>query len=101
MAKGVFYCAFSLKKGADAAGFLVAAQRLNDEYISKQPGYVSWQQLYDGEKWADYLTFETMEDVKAFEANSANAGALSQEFYSFINLPSCVVRYYTVEKEYK
>jgi hypothetical protein len=47
------------------------------------------------------LTFETMEDVKAFEENSsANPNELALEFYSFINAMSCKTRYFTVERSY-
>jgi len=94
----IFHCTFKLKKSADAAEFLQAAKTLNDEYISKRPGYVSWQQLRDGDTWVDLLTFDSMENVKAFEERSAaepNEHAL--RFYSFINMMSCKVRYYTVE----
>jgi len=101
MSNAVFYCSFKLKKGADVPNFLQAAETLNNEYISKQKGYISWKQLSDGETWADFLTFETMEDVKNFENNSANAGELSANFYSFINLNSCVVKYFSVERSYE
>lgn len=80
--------------------FLLAAEKLNNEYISKQKGYISWKQLNDGDMWADFLTFETMEDVKKFEANSESAGELAGEFYSFINLSTCKVHYFTVERSY-
>jgi hypothetical protein len=100
MSNAVFYCSFKLKKNASTADFLQAAQALNDGYISKQKGYVSWQQMNDGDTWADLLTFETMEDVKAFEANSANAGQLAEVFYSFIHLASCKVHYFAVERRY-
>ena len=81
--------------------FLLAAKSLNDEYISKQKGYISWQQLVDGDTWADFITFETMEDVKQFEANSGNAGELAENFYSFINLNSCKVHYFSIERSHK
>jgi len=100
MAKAVFYCAYKLKKDANEADFLAAAEKLNNEYVSKQPGYVSWQQLKGDDTWLDLCTFETMADVKNFEENSPNSGELSAKFYSYINLPSCVVRYYTVERNY-
>ena len=96
----VFYCAYKLKKGASIPAFLQAAEDLNNGYISKQKGYVSWKQLVDGDTWVDFLTFETMEDVRNFEAGSANAGELSKHFYSFINLNSCKVHYFTIEKSY-
>jgi hypothetical protein len=96
-----FYCEYKLKKSVSVAEFLSASEKLNNEYISKQKGYVSWEQLNDNDTWADIITFETMGDVKTFEANSANAGELAQNFYSFINLPSCKVRYYTIERSYE
>jgi len=101
MSKAVFYCEFKLKKNADVAEFLAAAKTLNDEYISKQKGYVSWQQLTNDDVWVDLLTFETMADVKNFEANSAlNPNELAMKFYSYINMMSCKVRYFSVEREY-
>jgi hypothetical protein len=101
MSNAVFYCSFSLKKGASVPDFLQAAEKLNNEYISKQKGYVSWKQLVDGDTWADFLTFETMADVKKFEANSGNAGELAENFYSFINLNSCKLNYFTIERSYE
>ena len=100
MSNAVFYCCFNLKKGASVPDFLQAAERLNNEYVSKQKGYISWKHLADGDTWADFLTFETMEDVKNFEANSVNAGELAAKFYSFIDLNSCKVHYFTVERSY-
>lgn len=100
MPNAVFYCSFKLKKGADVPSFLLAAKNLNDKYISKQQGYISWQQLVDGDSWADFIIFETLEDVKKFEADSGNAGELAQKFYSFINCNSCKVNYYNIEKSY-
>jgi len=100
MSKSIFYCAYKLKKSTSVQEFLSASEKLNNDYISKQKGYISWEQLNDGDTWADVITFETMEDVKSFEASSANAGELAQNFYSFINLPSCKVHYFNVEKTY-
>jgi hypothetical protein len=96
----VFFCSYKLVKGVSVPDFLQAAEKLNNEYISKQKGYISWKQLVDGDTWADFLTFETMEDVKEFEKNAVNAGELAQEFYSFINMKSCKVHYFSVERSY-
>ena len=99
--KAVFFCSFTLKKGASAPEFLTAAKKLNDEYISKQQGHISWQQLNSGDTWTDLLTFETMEDVKSFEDNSAkNPCCLAKNFYSYINLMSCKVRYNSIMAEH-
>ena len=97
----IFFCQFKLRDGASVPEFLAAAKKLNDEHISKQKGYISWKQLNDGNTWVDICTFETMEDVKTFEANSgANPNQLALNFYSFINMPTCKVRYYTIEVEH-
>jgi len=100
MSNAVFYCSFQLKKRASVPDFLLAAEKLNNAYISKQTGYISWKQLVDGDTWADFLTFETMEDVKKFEADSGNAGELAKQFYSFINLNTCKVHYFSIERNY-
>ena len=100
MSHAVFYCSFELKKGADVNAFLQAAKKLNDEHICKQPGYVSWKQLLDGDMWADFATFETMDDVKNFEKNSANAGRLAEDFYSYINFNTIRQHYFTIERNH-
>jgi len=101
MPNAVFYCAFKLKKSASIPEFLQAAEKLNNEYISKQRGYISWKQLQDGDTWADFITFETLEDVKKFEADAGNSGELAARFYSFINLNSCKQHNFTIEKSYE
>lgn len=101
MSHAVFYCSFKLKNGASVPDFLLAAENLNNAYISKQKGYISWKQLVDGDTWADFITFETMEDVKKFEADSGNAGELAEKFYSFINLNSCKLNYFIIERNYE
>ena len=100
MSNAVFYVSFKLKKGASVPDFLLAAERLNNEYMSKQKGYISWQQLSDGDIWADFLTFETMEDARRIE-ESDEPNPLAEDFYSFINLNSCKQNFFTVERSYK
>jgi len=97
MKKTIWFISYKLKKGVREEEFLAASEVLGREYISKQKGYISWQQLRDGDTWVDVATWETLEDAKNFE-NSGGGGELAQKFYSFINLMSCKSRYYTVEK---
>ena len=99
MEKVVLFISFKLKKDSNIEEFLIASKKLNDEYMSKQKGYISWQQLNEGDNWVDMLTFETMEDAKAIEANP-NPCELALKFYSYINLPSCITRYYQVKANY-
>ena len=91
---------FKLKKGASVEDFLSISKKLNDEYMSKQKGYISWNQLNDDDIWIDMLTFETMEDAKAVEKNP-NPTALALKFYSYINCNSCKVQYFNIERSYK
>ena len=101
MSKTVMYIEFKLKKNACVSDFLASAKKLNDEYMSKQKGYLSWQQLVTDEKiWADVITWKTMEDAKAI-FNPSDENPLAEEFYSFINMMSCKVRLYSIEKDYK
>jgi len=102
MAKAIYYVSYPLKKGASVPDFLAAAETLNKEFISKQPGYVSWEQLRDGDVWADVLTFETMDDLNHFKEVSNNPSALAEAFYSFMNLsPSlCKLHVFSVERSY-
>lgn len=101
MSNAVFYCSFKLQKGTSVPDFLFAAENLNNSYISKQKGYISWKQLVDGDTWVDFITFETVADVKAFETNAGNAGELAEKFYSFIDLNSCTQNCFTIEKSYE
>ena len=102
MSNAVYYVEYKLKKGVSREDFLQASEKLNNGHLSKQKGYISWKQLYDEthDTWADFCTFETMEDVKSFEENSGNPCELAKNFYSFINLNSCKGHFFTVERSY-
>ena len=101
MSKVVYYVSYKLKKKASTSDFLAAAEKLNNEFISKQKGYVSWQQLYDGKRWVDLCTFETEEDLNNFKKLSRNPSDLAKKFYSYMNPFSIKQRFYTVEKNYQ
>jgi len=102
MSKAIYYVSYPLKKDASIPDFLLAAEALNNEFISKQKGYISWEQFRDGDIWADAITFETMEDLKNFKEVSNNPSELAEKFYSFMNLsPSlCKMHVFTVERSY-
>ena len=82
MSNAVYYVEYKLKKGANVQEFLSASEKLNAGHISKQKGYISWKQLHDdkNDTWADFCTFETMEDVKNFEDNSGEPCELERIF---------------------
>ena len=99
MPNAIFYVSYMLKKGASVPDFLLASEKLNDEYMSKQKGYISWQQGLDGETWADLITFETMADAKRVE-ESTDPHETAKKFYSYINLMSCKTHFFSVERSY-
>jgi len=99
MSNVVFFNSYKLKKGASIPDFMEAADKLNKEYISKQKGFISSKIAVDGDTWADFTIFETMEDAKAF-AEGSDPNGLAEKFYSFLNFNSCVTRFYTVEGSY-
>ena len=101
MANAIFFCSFKLNEGKAVQDFLSAAEELNNGFISKQKGYVSWKQVVDGSNWADIVTFETMEDAHAFLEAAETPNELSTKFFSFVDLASTKVHVFSVEKEYK
>ena len=87
MANAVYCVSYKLKKGASVPDFLLAAEKLNNEQISKQKGYISWKQLVDDKNtWADLITFETMDDLNSFKEVSKKPTELAKKFYSFMSL---------------
>ena len=102
MSNAVFVNSYKLKKGASVPDFLLAVDELLNEHISKQKGFVSCKLLADGETWADYTTFETMDDLSAFLESSQTAqNDLAEKFYSFLDFSTCKSQMYSVERSYK
>ena len=77
-----------------------ASEKCNDEVLSKQKGFISWDVLRDGDTWIDLVKWETAEDAKKAETAGAKNPA-SKDFYSFINMRSCKLQLYSVEKSYQ
>ncbi|MCL2621338.1 MAG: hypothetical protein FWD97_10440 [Defluviitaleaceae bacterium] len=96
MSNVIFFNSYKLKKGVSVPDFLLAVEKLTKEYVSKQEGFISSEVAVDGETWADFTIFESMEDAKKF-AESSDPDGLSEKFYSFININSCITRFFTVE----
>jgi hypothetical protein len=59
--------AFTLKQGVAEADFLLAHEKFNREFMTKQDGYVSHQLVRDGDKWFDIAVWASKESQeKAF-----------------------------------
>ncbi|MCL2358460.1 hypothetical protein [Candidatus Bathycorpusculum sp.] len=99
MSNAVLFISFKLVKDASVPDFLSASEKLNNEYMSKQKGFISWKQLVEGEMWVDLLTWETIDDAKnIMEPNCTNT--LAETFYSFIDQESVKVHLFSVKKNY-
>ena len=99
MSNVVFYNSYKLKKGASIPDFLLAKSNLTQQQVSKNKGWISSTYLREGDLWADYSVWETMEDFKAFvTAARANPTDLAKNMYSFIDSSTSESHTYTVEK---
>jgi len=100
MTKTILFISYKLKNGVSEKDFLEAAEKLNNEYMSKQEGYISWQQLKEKDCWVDMITFKRIEDAKRVEQNK-EPNPLAEKFYAYIKLMSCRIHYYSIERSYK
>ena len=99
MPNAVMFITYKLAKDVSAQDFLLASEKVKDDFMSKQKGYISWKVLVDGDMWADLLTWETKEDAKsAMAAGSANAD--NHKFFALLDPESVKMHIYTVEKSY-
>ena len=99
MSNAIWFISYQLKKGASAEDFLVASKKCNDEVLSQQKGFISWDVLRGGDTWVDLVKWETAEDAKNGETAGAN-NPVSHQFYSFINMNSCKLQLYVIEKSH-
>lgn len=99
MSNTIEFVSFKLKKGISIPNFLLVSEKFNEEFLSKQKGYISRNLLVDGKKWADYVLWETKEDVQnAMKIASQHASA--REYLSCLNTFSCRSNFFSIEKEY-
>jgi len=99
MSNAVWFISYKLVEGASVPDFLHASEKVHDEILSKQKGFISWKVLADGDTWVDLITWETADDAKNGETAGA-ANPIAQEFYSFINPESCKEQHFSLEKSY-
>ena len=100
MSNAVWFISYKLKKGKSVSDFLFTTEKLNNEYVCKKKGYISWKQLLNKDTWVDLMTWKTIEDAKNFEKGDGETSQLAKDFYSFIDFKSLKSQFYTVEKSY-
>lgn len=92
---------FKLKKGISEADFLLAHEKFNREFMSKQRGYISHQLIRDDNGWFDVAVWDSLESKeKAFtDINQYNG---IEEYMSFIDQDGTDddIPLYTVVKTY-
>jgi len=99
MSNVVFYNSYKLKKETSVSDFLQAKSNLTSQQVSKNKGWVSSTYLREGDLWADYSVWETMDDFKAFVTSArANPTDLAKKMYSFIDSTTSKSHIYTVER---
>ncbi|MDR2869107.1 MAG: hypothetical protein LBV04_01520 [Deferribacteraceae bacterium] len=99
MSHAIWFISYKLKAGKSEEEFLLASKKCNDEVLSKQKGYISWEVLRDGDMWVDLVKWESAEDAKNGETAGAGNPA-ARDFYSFINMKTCKLQLYIVEKSH-
>ena len=96
MANVVTFNSYKLQKGASVPDFLLAMETLINEFVSKQKGFVSFKSLVDGETWADFTVFESLDDLKAF-GPLCNKNDLAQKCYTFMDFSTMKGHVFSVE----
>ena len=100
MQNAVWFISYQLKPEVCVADFLTASKKCNDEVLSKQKGFISWEVLRDGDTWVDLVKWETKQDAQNGETAGADNPA-SHAFYDFINMDTCELRLYSIEKDHR
>ncbi len=101
MPNAVEFVTFFLKKDVSVQDFLLVSDKFNREYLSGQKGYISRRLLADGEMWADYVLWETMEDARAaMRAWRENEAARAYVSLLKPNGKGCRLLHLPVERSY-
>ena len=98
-AKQAILHSYKLVESASTPEFLLAAQKIHDEMLSKKPGFVSWQVFQDGSGWADLVVWENTEcALNAEKDETPNPAAMA--FGACIDYSSLKRQAYSVAKSF-
>ncbi|MCL2406666.1 MAG: hypothetical protein FWC95_01925 [Defluviitaleaceae bacterium] len=95
----VYFNTYKLIKGSSITDFKKTVERLVKDIFANCKGVVSFKLLADGDGWADYTAWETMDDYNAFIKAAETPSEAALAFYGFINFSTCKSRVYTVEAD--
>ena len=99
MPNAVWFISYKLIEGVSQEDYLAASERVHNEILSKQKGFISWQVLKDGDTWVDLVIWETPEDAKNAET-AGQANPIAQEYYSYMDFSGMKNQMYSVAKRY-
>ncbi|MCL2603663.1 MAG: hypothetical protein FWD90_04215 [Defluviitaleaceae bacterium] len=99
MANVVSYNSYKLQKGASVPDFLLQMETLINEFVSKQKGFISSKTLVDGETWADFTIWETMDDLKDF-IPLCNKNELARKGYTYMDFGTLKSHTFLIEQSF-
>jgi len=97
MSNAIEFASFDLKKGTSVPDFLLASDKMNSGFLSMQKGYISRKLLVDGERWADLVVWETIEDARN-AAKIFGENDVDREYIAFIE--NVDFHDFSIEKNY-
>ena len=99
MSKAVMLCSFNLIDGKALEDFWLISEKVGLEFMSKQKGFISWQQLVEAENLVDIVTWETMNDAQN-AIKVSEQSEIAFEYFSFIDMNTLKVQFLSVAKEH-
>ena len=97
MPNAVTFASWKLKEGVSVQKFLLAAEKMHNEYASRVKGHISQKLLVDGDVWAELIVWETMEDAQ--NAGNDESNIYLREYFSYIDVESITYhRHFSIEK---
>ena len=100
MSNAIWFISYKLVEGASVPDFLEAQEKCGKEVLSKQPGYISWKVLSEGDTWVDLVTWDTMENAINAEKSDGDVSPTAQKFYDFIDFSTLKHQCFSVERSY-
>ena len=95
----ISYHSYNLKKDASAQDFLLAMEKLNEEFVIRQKGWVTSKSFFDGKTWADIVVFETQNDLDNFVI-LCNTNELTKKGSLCMDFSALVSHTFTVERRF-
>ncbi len=97
--KYIEYGYFELKKDVNEEEFLKSAIKFNEEYFTKQQGFISNKLIKNEKGWVDLSIWDSIED--AIEAGKKmKFDEVAAKYITFIDRETLDFKYFSIEQEY-